>query len=49
MAPIGPKAAFLHLLLLQWVSSIKSEHPVVDVNTSHAKTIMAMGEFFGAD
>lgn len=41
MVRMGLKAAFLHLLLLQLVSSIKGKFPTVDINSRHAKSILA--------
>lgn len=42
MVRLGLKAAFLRHLLIQWISSIRGKFPTVDVNTPHAKTILAV-------
>ncbi|SDY68537.1 transposase, IS5 family, partial [Nitrosomonas sp. Nm58] len=43
MVRLGLKTAFLRILLLQLVNSIRSELLTVDVNTRHAKSILAAG------
>ena len=43
MVRLGLKVAFLRLLLIQLINPIRSELITVDVNTRHAKIILAAG------